>query len=334
MITEALMKRNFLVAFLVLAVLVLASCYDYVFIPVEIPTSTPPVTVTEQQVTQTEIQAKNVYNTVIAEVPKLGNSSQWNATKDDGFEYSGTIPDAVTARYGSFEKMFDIDGFVSVGTINEPVETVQLLGREYTIDDTDDISVGNSNFVRDSIFKVENGELNINLFYLYGTLIFGDGIYVNGTRLDEYDGLLDGEYTNVDLDDTGVDFNAFLVGDGYNSTDNKGATVISDGVNDYTVTYKIPRDENVVRPRYEFWTAKAGDIEFVNNSVSGISFDTYNESTASGNKGAYPFGWDTSNKDALVASDRTEHIEYLVIHKDGTITHYEFTLHFIVDYAE
>ena len=320
------MKKTLIVVSSIVLLLSLASCRNYIYIPVPITPSTPTVSVSEEQVIQAEQEAEKAFDKLNTAVPTLPGTGGWDES-DTSFEYEENDKGEVTARYGSFESMFGIDEFISTGTVNEPISTVQLLGNTYTIDDTDDISVGMSNFVRDSIFKVENGTLKINMFYFYATLLFDKGIYVNGTRLDEYDGLFNGDYTDVDLTETGPSGLEAMFDTG---TGNASIEKIAD--NEFNITYEIPKN-GTSTPRYKFWQPAAGDIEFVNNSVIGISFDIYDEEDEKGRAGAYPFGW-TPDAEDLVNSSRTEQIEYMVMHSDGTITHYEFTLHFILEYAE
>lgn len=263
--------------------------------------SNPPVTITEEDKTNAESEAEEYILDLKTKVPQL--------------------PTNPTARYGTFQQIFDIDGFIDVGVINEPVESVMLVGKSYTEDDSVNVSVGNSNFVSDKVFKVEKHRLKINMFYFYSSIVFGDGIYVNGTRLEEYDRLFENAVdVEVSVDEVKGEIRE-------NSSNNAEVDVEKIRDNEFQITFKVSEEDPVVALRYSYWDAKADDIVFTKNSVSGIAFDYYAEDEAA--KGAYPFGYfvDYSKYNNV---NRTEHIEAMVL-RDNKILHYDFTLHLKVE---
>ncbi len=281
--------------------------------------SNPPVTITEEDKTNAESKAKEYLSDLKTGVPKLPTMEE--VKEDDGCRYEYDSSNNPTARYGTFQKIFDIDGFIDVGVINEPVESVMLVGKSYTADDSVNVSVGNSNFVSDKIFKVEKQRLKINMFYFYSSIVFGDGIYVNGTRLEEYDGLFENAVdVEVSVDEVNGEIRE-------NSSNNAKAEVKKIRDNEFEITFKVSKEDPEVALRYTYWDAKAKDIVFTKNSASGIAFDYYAKDEDA--RGAYPFGYivDYSKYDNV---NRTEHIETMVL-RDNEILHYDFTLHLKVE---
>ena len=282
--------------------------------------SNPPVTITEEDKTNAESKAEEYISNLKIRVPKLPTMGAVN--ENDGCRYEYDSSKNPTARYGTFQQIFNIDGFIDVGVINEPVESVMLVGKSYTEDDSVNVSVGNSNFVSDKIFKVEKQRLKINMFYFYSSIVFGDGIYVNGTRLEEYDGL----FENAVDEEVSVDEVKGEIQEG-SSNNAKAAEVHEIRDNEFEITFKVSKDNPEVVLHYTYWAARAKDIVFTKNSASGIAFDYYakNEDAT----GAYPFGWivDYSKYGNV---NRTEHIETMVL-RDNEILHYDFTLHLKVE---
>ena len=281
--------------------------------------SNPPVTITEEDKTNAESKAEEYISNLKIRVPKLPTMGAVN--ENDGCRYEYDSSKNPTARYGTFQQIFNIDGFIDVGVINEPVESVMLVGKSYTEDDSVNVSVGNSNFVSDKVFKVEKHRLKINMFYFYSSIVFGDGIYVNGTRLEEYDRLFENAVdVEVSVDEVKGEIRE-------NSSNNAEVDVEKIRDNEFQITFKVSEEDPVVALRYSYWDAKADDIVFTKNSVSGIAFDYYAEDEAA--KGAYPFGYfvDYSKYNNV---NRTEHIEAMVL-RDNKILHYDFTLHLKVE---
>ena len=325
-ISERAMKKlmKLAIAATIILVSVTACRPQYVFfdpdlLPGHGGNSTPPVTITEEDMTKAESEAEEYISDLKTDVPKL--PAMGVVDKNDGCEYKYDNSGNPTARYGTFLQIFGIDGFIDVGVMNEPVESVMLVGKSYTANDSIDVSVGNSNFVRDKIFKVENQRLKINMFYFYSSIVFGDGIYVNGTRLEEYDGL----FENAVDEEVSVDEVKGEIQE--DSSNNAKAEVQEIRDNEFEITFKVSKDDPEVVLRYTYWAARANDIVFTKNSASGIAFDYYaNDADATG---AYPFGWtvDYSKYDNV---NRTEHIETMVL-RDNKILHYDFTLHLKVE---
>ena len=72
--------------------------------------SNPPVTITEEDKTNAESEAEEYISDLKTDVPKLPTMGA--VDKDDGCRYEYDSSGNPTARYGTFQQIFDIDGFI------------------------------------------------------------------------------------------------------------------------------------------------------------------------------------------------------------------------------
>ena len=304
-----------------LALITLSACYNY-YVPIPVgPSSplnptTPVITVTDEQVQESITEAQEIAKEITTKkIPNLPGAGAWD-TDDSGFEYTRNNDDEPTARYGSFEKMMGIDGFVDIGAVNNTINSVSLLGKTYSAAELVSVSVGNSNFVKDYVFKIENGRLKINMFYYYSSLLYGYGISVNGERVEEYDGSLSGTVTEAAI----TSITATIKG---NSTAQPSVT----GANgEFNIVFTL-NGSGEESPYIQFGEAKRGDVaiikKIIDNGDPVISFDI---ATTDGTWGAYPYGWQPVVENM---KNKTEQREYMIL-RDNKIIHYNLAINYSV----
>ena len=95
------------------------------------------------------------------------------------------------------------DAYIEFGNFDS-VDSVTLLGNEYTADSEFSISVGMNVFYKDKVFKVDNGKLLINKAMLVFSMLNGDTISINGIEYSGYgidkDSVIPGKPTTVTYD--------------------------------------------------------------------------------------------------------------------------------------
>ena len=309
-----------------LALITFSACYNY-YVPIPVgPSSplnptTPVITVTDEQVQESITEAQEIAEKITAEIPKLpGAGASWDTSDDSGFDYTYNNDSEPTARYGSFEKMMGIDGFVDIGAVNNTINSVSLLGKTYSASELVSVSVGNSNFVKDYVFTIENGRLKINMFYYYSSLLYGYGISVNGERVEEYDGSLSGTVTDVAI----TNINATING---NSTAQPSVTEVN---GEFNIVFTL-NGNGKESPYIQFGEAKSGDVaiikKIIDNGDPVISFDI---ATTDGTWGAYPYGWQPVIENM---ENKTEQREYMIL-RGNEIIHYNLAINYSVESSD
>ena len=151
----------------------------------------------------------------------------------------------------------------------DSVDSVTLLGNEYTADSEFSISVGMNVFYKDKVFKVDNGKLLINKAMLVFSMLNGDTISINGI---EYSGY-------------GIDKDSVIPGKPSTVTyDNQQLTADGD-------VYTVPLTDTVSQVFYGVDGVTAGDYAFFittkDDLVTGVSISMVN-----GQHGSYllPYG--------------------------------------------
>lgn len=304
-----------------LALITLSACYNY-YVPIPVgPSSplnptTPVITVTDEQVQKSITEAKEIAKNTTEEIPNLPGAGAWNTSDGSGFKY--TYNDGKpTARYGSFEKMMGINGFVDIGAVavNNTINSVSLLGKPYSATDLVSVSVGNSNFVEDHVFKIEDGRLKINMFYYYSSLLYGYGISVNGEKVEEYDGILSGKATDVPITNITATIKE-------SSTESSSVT----GTNEFNIAFTL-NGSGEESPYIQFGKAEIGDVAIIKKIIDDgdpvISFDI---PTPDGQWGAYPYGWQPVVDEM---KNKTEQREYMIL-RGTEIIHYNLTINYSV----
>lgn len=302
-----------------LALITLSACYNY-YVPIPVgPSSplnptTPVITVTDEQVKESITNAKKIVTEITTEkIPRLQGAGAWN-TEDSGFRYTYNNNDELNARYGSFKKMMGIDGFVDIGAVNNnTINSVSLLGIPYSAADLVSVSVGNSNFVEDYVFKIDNGRLKINVFYYYSSLLYEDGISVNGERVEEYDRSLSGK-----VEATITDITATIK----ENPEAKPSVTKANGKFNIEFTLNGSGKES---PYIQFGEAESEDVaiikKIIDNGDPVISFDI---PTPDGQWGAYPYGWQP-----VEMKNKTEQREYMIL-RGTEIIHYNLAINYSV----
>lgn len=305
-----------------LALITLSACYNY-YVPIPVgPSSplnptTPVITVTDEQVQESITEAQEIAKEITTEIPNLPGAGAWNTSDDSGFEYTRNDDGKPTARYGSFKEMMGIDGFVDIGAVNNTINSVSLLGKTYSAAELVSVSVGNSNFVKDYVFKIEKGRLKINMFYYYSSLLYRYGISVNGERVEEYDGSLSGIVTEAAI----TSITATIKG---NSTVQPSSATETNGEFYIVFTLNGSGEES---PYIQFGEAKPGDVaiikKIIDNGDPVVSFDI---ATTDGTWGAYPYGWQPVVENM---ENKTEQREYMIL-RGNEIIHYNLAINYSV----
>lgn len=309
-----------------LALITLSACYNY-YVPIPVgPSSplnptTPVITVTDEQVKESITNAKKIVTEITTKkIPSLQGAGAWN-TEDSGFRYTYNNKGELNARYGSFENMMGINGFVDIGAVNNnTINSVSLLGKPYSATDLVSVSVGNSNFVEDYVFKIDNGRLKINVFYYYSSLLYEDGISVNGERVEEYDRSLSGEVKEATITDITATIKE--------NPEAKPPVTNANGKFNIEFTLNGSGKES---PYIQFGEAESGDVaiikKIIDNGDPVISFDI---PTTDGKWGAYPYGWQPVVKNM---KDKTEQREYM-IRRGDEIIYYNLAINYSVKISD
>ena len=301
---------------MLLALITLSACYNY-YVPIPVgPSSplnptTPVITVTDEQVRESITKAQEIVTEITTKIPNLPGAGAWN-TSDDSFEYTLNDEGKPAARYGSFKEMMGIDGFVDIGAVNNTINSVSLLGKTYSATELVSVSVGNSNFVKDYVFKNEDGRLKINMFYYYSSLLYKYGISVNGERVEEYDGSLSGKVTNVPITSITATIKE-------SSTESSSVTG-TNGKFNIVFTLNGRGEES---PYIQFGEAKSGDVAIIKKIIGNgdpvISFDI----ATTDKWGAYPYGWQPVVENM---KPKTERREYMILRDNDEIIHYDLAI--------
>lgn len=306
-----------------LALITLSACYNY-YVPIPVgPSSplnptTPVITVTDEQVHESITKAQEIVTKITTKIPNLQVAGAWDLD-DSGFRYTYNDGEP-NARYGSFEKMMGINGFVDIGAVavNNTINSVSLSGKPYSATDLVSVSVGNSNFVEDHVFKIENGRLKINMFYYYSSLLYGYGISVNGEKVEEYDGILSGTVTEAPK----TDITPTIKG---NST---AQASVTEANGEFNIVFTLDGNGGE-SPYIQFGEAKRGDVaiikKIIDNGDPVISFDI---ATTDGKWGAYPYGWQPVVENM---KPKTERREYMII-RGTEIIHYNLAINYSVKF--
>ncbi len=208
----------------------------------------------------------------------------------------------------------DVTAYLSLGKYDETVETVSMVGKDFSSGDEMQVSIGNNVFYRDKGWYVdEDGNLMINKLFMYATLAFGESFVIDGTPYDEYTlDLEDGEKLSLTFDWAGAVNSSItpLGGDEYN---------VVVGVTD--------------KPLYSEYTGQAESDIILCITDYGMRDGSVTRQLAllTGEKSqfiSYFYGWDTTMETIYNAYDRDVVDKSLVFAADGSVKGmYEATYH-------